>query len=334
MSESSSAKKAPARRNRAIYGAAHRLLTKGELPEGLVLTESAVARLFNVSRAPAADALQRLVDDSLVFRFEGRGYIVGGAELNPVRMPLEETALATAAREVGPLDARNWRDIHYPEVEAAVASCMSYGTFVLSSAALASHLGVSRTTSNEMISRLERVNLVEQASNGRWIVPRMGVTGVRHHYQIRKLLEPAALADVVEEGAGQKVGSALARIDALRKSRSFTIDLVNDVEADLHFRLVRSCRNPQMRETIHRSQLPLIATHMAFARYNKPEEMESVLDDHEEILAAIRDGADDRVWRELMVAHLDNGEQTTSTYIASAPEPPDGLIPPFLVQLD
>ncbi|WP_226781347.1 GntR family transcriptional regulator [Oceaniglobus trochenteri] len=325
--------KEPLRRNHQIFAAVRALLVAGKLPVGLVLTESSLARLFNVSRAPASEALAWLENENLVFRFQGRGYMVGTSEREPVRTPLEDTPLAEAAQRTGPLDTRNWREILYPQVETIVAGCMSYGTFTMSGVALSRHLGVSRTTSNEILSRLERVGLVEQAPNGRWIVPRMTETGVHHHYQIRSLLEPAALEDVMADPDPGIVAAALKRIEDARLKKHHDFDTISAIERDLHGTLVQSCPNPQMRDTIHRSQLPLIASHMALARYDNPEEMLRVLDDHQDILETLASGRVAET-KDQMRRHLLQGERTTIAYISRRPEPPEGVVPPYLSRME
>ena len=48
-----------------------------QLPPGLVLLESRIAELMDISRAPVRRALELLHRDGFVRRFEGRGYLVG-----------------------------------------------------------------------------------------------------------------------------------------------------------------------------------------------------------------------------------------------------------------
>ena len=323
----------PTRRNRFIHETLRDNIRDGRLPDGLVLTESALARLFEVSRAPAADALERLAADGLVSRHGGRGYLVGDGRSEPVRMDLERTGLRIPRNSHDILTARSARDTLYPRVEREVASAVSYGAFTVAGPAMARHFGVSRTTAQEVLSRLQRVGVVEQAANGRWIAPRLTANAVRDHYQIRHLLEPVALVAAVD-GADGRVAAALDRIAAIRaRDSSNTARAINAVESDLHERIVLACPNVRMRETLRRSQLPLIATHAAFDRYRRGPEMARVLDDHGAILVALRADRKDEA-AELMRRHLEHGERTTLEYMRADPRPPRGIVPSYMERID
>ena len=190
----------PVRRNRFIYDTLRGNIRAGALPPGLVLTESALARLFDVSRAPAADALARLARDGLVARHGGRGFLVGDGTDPPVRTNLSAADIAIPEDSHGILAARSARETLYPRVEVEVAGATGYGSFHITSAALARHYGVSRTTSQELLSGLERVGLVRQGANGRWTAPRLTARAVRDHYEMRALLEPVALLAAAPPG--------------------------------------------------------------------------------------------------------------------------------------
>jgi DNA-binding GntR family transcriptional regulator len=323
----------PTRRNKYIRETLAEAILRGALPPGLVLTQSNVSRHFGVSRAPAADALDRLAADGIVFAFDGRGYIVGPEDAMPLRLNLSETDLEVAPE--ADLGGRSWRETLYPAVETEVAGCVSYGTFVLGSAALARHYGFSRTTSHEMLSRLERVGLIEQAPNGRWLAPGMTPDDVRDHYQIRTLLEPVAVNDAAATESGRRqVFAAQKRIAAIQADgRQINRDDITALEADLHKTLALSCGNVRIRDALHRSQLPLIATHTAFGRYADADEMQRVLRDHSAVLEALARG-DEAAAASAMVAHLEQGMRSTMAYIRNRPAPPDGLIPPYMTPLE
>ena len=324
----------PARRNRVIHDVVRRHIVERRLPDGLVLTESALARLFEVSRAPAADALGRLADEGLVTKLDGRGFAVGAGRAPPLRADLASSGLRVPVADRAGLAARGWRETLYPVVEAEVASCSSYGVFGTGSAVMGRHFGVSRTTSQDVLSRLERVGLIEQGANGRWIVPRLTPKGATDHYEIRRLLEPAALADAARRVGPEAIRDARARIVELRaKAGPWSVDEIRAVEANLHHELVLECDNERMRATILRSQLPLIATHMAFERNRQLEEMARLLEDHDAVLAALEAGRRREAGR-LLRRHLDHGLRSTIEYLERKPDPPAGLVPTYLTRLD
>jgi DNA-binding GntR family transcriptional regulator len=321
----------PVRRNRHIHEVLRDNIRDGRLEAGLVLTESALSRLFNVSRAPAADALSRLMQDGLVTRHDGRGYLVGDGSAPVLRKSLDDAGLVLPDQAEG-LGPRGWRGALYPAIEAEVAGCISYGTFGLTGAAMAKHLGVSRIVTQDILARLERVGLVEQGANGRWIAPRLTVQSARDHYQMRRLLEPVALVDGARQAGPALIAEARARIADLRIVGFVAGPDMNAVEHDLHRQIVLSCTNPQMRDAIQRCQLPLIVTHLAFNRYRHDAETARVLDDHDSVLAALQEGDGDRA-AALMAAHLDHGLRTTTDYLERPPAPLPGPIPAYMTRI-
>ncbi|MCC6377910.1 MAG: GntR family transcriptional regulator [Burkholderiales bacterium] len=87
----------------------------------------------------------------------------------------------------------------------------------LQEAALAVQLGVSRTPVREALARLESEGLI--AADGRsFTVPVLTDTDVDEIYELRELLEPAALAQVAAEGVApgalSRLGAALASAEA------------------------------------------------------------------------------------------------------------------------
>ena len=52
-------------------------ILSGVLPEGIVLLEGPIATVMQTSRVPVQSALQQLMEEGLVHRFDGRGYLVG-----------------------------------------------------------------------------------------------------------------------------------------------------------------------------------------------------------------------------------------------------------------
>ena len=230
------------------------------------------------------------------------------------------------------LAARSTRETLYPQVEVEVAGATGYGTWQITSAALALHYGVSRTSSQEILSRLEQVGLVRQAANGRWIAPRLTPADLHDQYEMRLILEPIALLQAAL--SEDTIARALTRIARLRQAgASDDPSDITAVEHELHVDIVLACPNGRMRDTVRRSQLPLIATHAGFDRYRQWSEMARVLDDHEAILHPLADGEREVAARALQ-DHLRHGEATTLEYLLAEPVPPAGVIPAYLRRMD
>lgn len=253
-----------------------RHIEEGRLPTGLVVGEAGVARAFNSSRVPAAAALKRLREDGLLGDHDGRGFLVGTGE--PIRMDLEAAGL-----DLGPMhDERALRNRHewiYPEVEHAVASCLAHGRFLLNESALAEHYKVSRTVAHEVLTKLERTGIVVQESNQRWYAGPLTPDGIRHHFEMRWLLEPVALRQAFPRLTRADL---VARRDHLSGLASGTVSpvKVERIEHDLHYLTLAQCENPLMLGTVRRSQLPLLATHWTFQHFQDPGEISNLVADH------------------------------------------------------
>jgi DNA-binding GntR family transcriptional regulator len=271
-----------------IYATLRQHIEGGHFPAGLVLGEAIVARAFQASRVPAAAALRRLREDGLIRDFEGRGFIVpDGGE--PVRLELVDAGLRLPGRRTNARMAPNRRESIYPEVEHTVAACLAFGRFLLNESALAEHFGVSRTVAHEVLSRLDRTGLISQDTNRRWYAGPLTPELLREHYEMRWLLEPIALGQVFDDLTPDELRTRLRRLERAEGRRLRPQEL-EGLERDLHVDIVLRCRNGQLRETIRRSQLPILATHSTFERHQHTLELETMVAEHMDILRRILEG--------------------------------------------
>jgi DNA-binding GntR family transcriptional regulator len=311
-----------------IYDVLREHIVDGSFPPGLVLGEAGVARAFQASRVPAAAALRRLKRDGLIRDFDGRGYVTG-RNATPVRIDLAEAGLRLPPALAGDLKIRNRRERIYPQVEHTVAECLSYGRFLLNESALAEHHGVSRTVAHEVLTRLERTGLVTQDVNQRWYAGPLTADLLRDHYEMRWLLEPIALGQALPGLDAAEIAAKLQRAEKARGGRHKPAELER-LEHDLHVDIVLRCENRQLRETIRRSQLPIIATHSTFEREQDPHEIETMVGEHIAILGAIRDGKRAAAMATLE-AHLRRSLEPNIELLRKLRPLPDGRRPPYLV---
>jgi DNA-binding GntR family transcriptional regulator len=316
-----------------IYRVLREHIAEGHFPDGLILGEAAVARAFRSSRIPAGAALRRLQDDGLLRNFEGRGFLVGDrAETAPVRLDLQAAGLRLPPSLRKTLDVRNQRKRIYAQIEHQIACCLPYGRFQLNESVLASAYKVSRTVAHEVLTRLERTGLITQSLNRRWYAGPLTQEAMSEHFEMRWLLEPVALSQSVALIAAKDL---VARRDRIRKARKIrlTSPSVEALEKDLHVDTVLKCRNQQMRDTIRRSQLPLIATHEAFERYRDMTEMTTLLDEHEAIFQSLIDGKLAAAMSGLE-NHLRRSVAPTMELMSRSPSLPAALRFPFLAKID
>ena len=180
-----------------IYAVLREHLVDGSFPAGLVLGKSAVARAFHSSRTPAVAALQRLRAEGLIRDFDGLGYLAGRAPAPPIRRKLAEAGLRLPPDIAASLKVRSRQGRIYPDAEHAVAACLAYGRFHLNESALAEHYDVSRTVAHEVLTRMERTGLISQHVNKRWYAGPLTAERLSEHFEMRWLLEPAALGQAM-----------------------------------------------------------------------------------------------------------------------------------------
>jgi DNA-binding GntR family transcriptional regulator len=256
-----------------IYRVLRRHIDEGALPVGLVVGETALARAFQSSRIPAGAALKRLEDEGRVTRFGGRGLMIGSdPDATPIRRDLADAGLRLPEdRRLEPR-SRNRRTAIYPEVEHIVACCLPYGRFQLNESLLAEHYRVSRTVAHEVLTALDRAGLIEQDSNQRWYAGPLTPALMHEHFEMRWLLEPLALELAWDNLDSDDLRAKRERILTVQSGRRTPAKL-EGLEHDLHVDTVLRCANGQLRDAIHRSQLPLIAMHDTYQIHPDTEEM-------------------------------------------------------------
>lgn len=172
-----------------------RNIRSGALPEGLVLLEGPIAALMQTSRMPVQAALRMLAVEGLVQRFDGRGYLVGNpdTEIVPLRRDIGEFELDIPQQVDAALQTRGTWKHFYDQVEEQVASCQVFGEFRIVEAELAEYLAVSRTVVRDVLSRLQERGLVRKNASSHWIAGPLTARTLREKFELRAIIEPAAL---------------------------------------------------------------------------------------------------------------------------------------------
>jgi DNA-binding GntR family transcriptional regulator len=314
-----------------IYAVLRQHLLDGSFPAGLVLGEAGVARAFKSSRIPAAAALQRLSDEGLIKRFGGRGFLAVDADPRTiVRRELVDSGLRLPETVSGSLKTLNQARI-YPLVEHAVAALLSYGRLLVNESALAEHFDVSRTVAHEVLTRLERTGLIEKGANQRWYAGPLTVDRLREHFEMRWLLEPAALGQAMESLSPAELRAKRARVEKAQHHHN-TPARLERLEVDLHGEVVLSCANQQLRDAIRRNALPLFATHSTFALIQEDEEIETMLAEHLTIYDFLL-ARDKRAAMATLKAHIRRSLEPNIDRLKRIGSLPESLRPPFLIQV-
>ncbi len=309
-----------------IYGVLRDHILDGSFPPGLVLGAAGVARAFNSSRVPAAAALQRLRQEGLLRDFNGRGYLTGEAAAEPLRLDLGEAGLRLPPEVAGKLRVRNRRERIYPAVEHVIARALPYGRFQVNESALADYHDVSRTVAHEVLTRLERSGLVTQDLNQRWYAGPLTESGLHDHFEMRCLLEPIALGQVMASVSRDEIEERRERAEKAATGRQ-TLERIERLERDLHIDIILRCRNLQLRETIRRSQLVIVAIHHAFDLYRDSAVISLMVAEHIDILGHVLAGRREKAMQALE-AHLSRSlAQNIETVRKLGPMPEENRLP-------
>ena len=170
-------------------------ILSGRLPAGFVLLEGPIAELLQSSRAPVQTALRTLEEENLVHRFTGRGFLVGpaGQSIEPLRKGIRDLDLQISVEIDEALQSRGTWELVYDRVEEQVASCLIFGEFRIVETELGDYLGVSRTVVRDVLSRLHERGLIRKNQSSHWIAGPLTAQSVREKFNVRAILEPAAL---------------------------------------------------------------------------------------------------------------------------------------------
>lgn len=306
-------------------------IRSGTLPEGFVIREKAVTDLFGIGRMPAVSAMMRLEAEGLVHRRPAmRGVIVGPRPTDISMLGELGAHVALPPDIAAELRIRNWRALIYSSVEKEVASCLLFGRFQIRSQILAEHFGVSRTIAHELLLRLERVGLVRQEANARWYAGALTPGRIKELYEMRILLEPAALRQAAPRLDPRMIRERLARVcDAETPQARADPTLLHRLEVDLHHDIVLKCSNEELRETLYRCQLPLVTAHLSFGSYREQPDIPRMIVMHKAILSHLAEGRVDDAARALE-SHLRESSDNNPARLAGLPPLDHVRLSPYL----
>lgn len=306
----------------------------GRIPLNQVLLEGPIARLFGTSRGPVRKALIRLHEQGLISRFEGRGFLATPEPdaVVPAREALTPECLGLGADASPVVDTRPAAERIYAEVEEVVATCLAFGHYRIVESSLSDFYGVSRTVAREVLGRLRSQRLIEKDRHSHWLAGPLTAQAVAEDYEIRVLLEPAAL---------KVSGPLLERreLEAMRARLQRLIDhpdllsaaTIAELEQDLHYSCLRHYRNRKAGEMIAQSQLPVVVNRLFFQTLGVPER-EPLLMEHKLVIDHLLYGAFDAAASSLQ-SHLLVAAERTRRRLKVLSVFPEPDLPPYLQRI-
>jgi DNA-binding GntR family transcriptional regulator len=262
---------APERRYELIERVLRDNIASGRLAPGTVLLEAPIAELLQTSRAPVSTALQGLLSAGLVHPFDGRGYLVGppGRPLTPQRVDLRRLGLEVSQTLESALQSRGSLDRIYTEMEDAIASCLAFGEFRIAEIDVAEHFNVSRTVAREALSKLLERGLVRKTPSSRWAAGPLTARSIRDTFELRRALEPVALAAAMNHWPRE----ALLDVQALIRSAHADGEPDSDaIEDRLIAATLLHSPNLKMRELIQHNLVPLRAMNKVLNQLGLPSD--------------------------------------------------------------
>ncbi len=312
-----------------LHGRLRARILAGALPDGLVLTEAALAGLVGSSRAPVRHALQLLHADGLIARFDGRGFIVGTTGTPPKRVKLGN-CLDRLFDEEDDRPIFAWQAL-YEDVESIVVYRSFFGRYRINENELARHFGVGRGVARDVLLRLETLGITEKDDNFRWSIVPLDSQRIRDLYEVREQIEPVALASALGGLSQEHVDTMLARLSqALADYPHVSASTMYELELDLHLRSLQACPNKEFLSILKRTHCILtLSKHIVGSRIKRPE-YEPFLSEHIAVFKMVQNG-DEEGLRKAMRDHIRNSQpsvQARAAYIRERYQPDEY---PFIV---
>lgn len=304
-------------------------IAAGGIAPGSVLREASVARQLGVSRAPVRRALALLTESGVLRGLQGGGHVVGMAAPVALSSRALSDILADDSGGIGRPAA--WERI-FGQVSREVTECMPFGSYRIHEAELGNCHGASRTVAREVLWRLADRRLIHKDRRSHWIVGQMTARDVRETFEIRTVLEPAALRALAPSldrrwlrGFGNRIAAALDGFPACGGAA------VDAIEQDLHLRMLDGLANARMLGSIRRNQVAMVVARLFRATFPLRDDRET-LHAAARIVQQLAAGMPEAAAR-LLEAHLRRIEQLTLARlrVLSIVAPP--ATAPYLVQL-
>lgn len=253
------------------------------LPEGTLLLEGHLAELFHVSRSPVRQALGRLCEEKLICTFDGRGYLVGSASREVIRHKFDAGVFGTVSKASRPKKTESWQRV-YNEIERELLHHSLFGSHRINELELSRHYRISRTVSNQVLTRLHLLGLVEKDERSRWQVTEWDERRLEDLYEVRRRLEPYVLMRAAEYIPTEEVRLFIERLQqAVETYPDMESHQFDDLESDLHIRTLGYCPNREMLQMLRRTHsLLLSGKHILLDKSWFPEE-EPFFQEHLEI---------------------------------------------------
>jgi DNA-binding GntR family transcriptional regulator len=163
--------------------------------------------------------------------------------------------------------APSWKRV-YADLERQVASQALFRSVRVSENRLSSHFAVSRTVVREALAQLAANGLLAKDRQGHWSADKVTPATLHSMYELRWLLEPAALLDSAPKLPKSSVDAVWRRLKTtIRRFPQVGSADLDQLEHDLHDSLLQRCGNKPLLRMLDQTRLLIIGTRYIFDDY-------------------------------------------------------------------
>lgn len=242
----------------AIANALRSAVLRESIPPGTVLLEGAIAALFDSSRSPVKQALATLEAEGVVRRFDGRG-VLAGKDGEPLRLKISPEMLNIGAKAATSPKTFAWQSFYY-DFENTVILRAVFGSFRINELALARHYNVGRTVAGDILNHAAKNGILVRDDKFRWWINPLDEERFRSLYELRLLLEPAALKTAMQRIPAETLAAMRLRlVAASEKFPDVASAELDALEEDLHVATLQYSINSEICESLKRTRCVLVA---------------------------------------------------------------------------
>lgn len=196
---------------------------------------------------------------------------------------------------------------------------------------MADHYGVSRTVVRELLSRFQSRGIINKHKRDNWVVGPLTARQIAHYYAIRARLEPLALTESAALQDPKDIQRMWEHAEHCRQNfDSLSSPQINEIEEDLHVRLLSKSPNEQLLRMIRESQLALTVNRV-FGSYIGTAPFDISLREHSIVFEYVMRGAYDMA-AQALEDHLILSAKRTRQRLMTLSVFPQPEFPNFLIK--
>ena len=264
-----------------------RCITQGVLVNRVVLTESSLSRILNISRTPARKALEQLEKEKLIHKSSTRGYVVGSRPMGSLLKLIPEMVQLSSGEDfLHPVE--EWQGV-YEKIESEVVRLSILSKYKLNARLLAQYYGCNRSAIQEILYKLEVSGLVHRHHQSRWTIVPLDEKRLHSIFDVRSWLEPNLLAQAIQEIPKDVLQKVIdSHKNALSRFPEVTGSEPNQLELDMHDRLLQYANNSVAMVALQSAKAGLISSKHIVASKEVPlDDDDPFIEEHIDILEAV-----------------------------------------------